>query len=107
MNFEEIEPKEAAAKQDKGALLIDVRTQSEFDEVHAKGAIHLPLDQLTSESLSEAIGSHKSELLFICLSGGRSRRACELMSQHGFSGLINIKGGTKAWVELGLPIDRS
>lgn len=103
MHTKEITAAEAKIRADAGAVLVDVRTSEEFAEVHAEGAKHLPLDSLSRESLLGIAPGPDAEILFICKSGGRSRHACEKMAQVGFTNLINVRGGTSAWLEAGLP----
>ena len=37
----------------------------------------------------------------ICLGGYRSSAACSLLERAGFKDLVNITGGTRAWIEAG------
>lgn len=103
MHVKEITVNEAKNRAEGGAFLVDVRTDAEYSEVHAQGAAHLPLDRLSREALLAIIPSPEAEVLFICKSGGRSRQACEKMAQVGFTNLVNVRGGTGAWLEAGLP----
>jgi rhodanese-related sulfurtransferase len=88
--------------------LIDVRSPAEYQNVHATGAENIPLDTLTDEkvtSIKEKYAGKK--VYFICQSGGRSGRACELLEKHGFDHAINVKGGTAEWSEKGYPVVRA
>ena len=42
----------------------------------------------------------------ICRSGSRGQQACEKFLKAGFSNVVNIEGGTEAWVAAGLPVVR-
>ncbi|MEJ4111940.1 rhodanese-like domain-containing protein [Corynebacterium kroppenstedtii] len=81
--------------------LVDVREADEYTDGHAVGAINIPL--------SELMGRYQ-ELDFdtpayiICLSGGRSARACQFLEQNGLD-VINVSGGTLAWRDAGLPME--
>jgi rhodanese-related sulfurtransferase len=92
----------------KGGIdLIDVRTPQEFFEVHAVGALLVPLANLNPDQFLESRGPRRNEPLYvICRSGGRSAQACRLFEQAGFSNVINVEGGTLAWIESGLPVNR-
>ena len=62
-----------------GFDLIDVRSPSEFYEVHAVGALLAPLDSLDPKAVMESRGERSSEPLYvICKSGGRSEQACRI-----------------------------
>lgn len=72
-----------------GALLVDVRTPSEFAEGSAPGAINVPLDALPAR-LEELRGERP--IVVFCRSGQRSARAEALLSRAGFTQVVN--GGT-------------
>lgn len=102
----EITPADAheALKADKNARLIDVRTGQEFAEVHAKGAIHIVLNEISKSALAAAgITDKSANLYLICKAGGRSRQACMMLAAEGFTNLNNVSGGTMAWVADNLP----
>jgi hypothetical protein len=43
-------------------------------------------------------------LYFICRSGGRSQHACEQFMAAGYTDVVNVAGGTQAWLEANLPV---
>lgn len=89
--------------QSGNAVLVDVRTPAEFSEVRATGAVNLPLDQLTKESLASL--AKGKQILFICRSGKRSEQALAQALSWGFSG-VNVAGGTMAWEGAGCAVAR-
>lgn len=90
-----------------GFDLIDVRTPMEFYEMHAVGALLAPLDTLNPTAIMESRGSKANEPLYvICRSGGRSAQACRLFEKAGFTNVVNVEGGTLAWEQSGLPVNR-
>ena len=87
--------------------LIDVRTEVEFREVHVENALNVPLDRLNETTVRELFASAGEKPVYmICNSGRRSEKACQVAQKHGFENVINVEGGTKAWVEAGLPVIR-
>lgn len=84
-------------------VLVDVREQNEWQGGHAPMAKHVPLGSLSAK-LPELAKSGKP-VAFICLSGGRSGKACGTASKAGLS-VINVKGGMGAWTSAGLPVAR-
>jgi rhodanese-related sulfurtransferase len=83
-------------------IYLDVRSVPEFEAAHATGAINIPIMHLTGAGMSpnqefsavvESALAKDSKLVVGCKSGVRSARACELMSQMGFTNLANIRGG--------------
>jgi rhodanese-related sulfurtransferase len=98
---------EQQLKDHGGVDLIDVRTPAEFREVHASRARNIPLDSLDPKSVMEARnGTADHPLYVICQSGNRSGKACEKFGQAGYQNVISVDGGTKAWVDAGLPVVR-
>jgi phage shock protein E len=71
------------------ALLVDVRTASEFAQGSVKGAVNIPLDEIPAE-LSRF--KNKKQIVVFCRSGNRSSRAKILLEKSGFRHVIN--GGT-------------
>ena len=90
-----------------GFDLIDVRSPDEFYELHAVGALMMPLDGLNSKAIMESRGERAGEPLYIiCRSGNRSTIACGLFEKAGFTNVVSIDGGTQAWQAAGLPVNR-
>jgi rhodanese-related sulfurtransferase len=99
---ESISPKEASAMYaDKKAVIVDVREDSEWNEQHIPGAIHIPLAQL-NERLSELKQYKDSPVITQCKSGGRSAKALDELKSAGFSKVYNMDGGIMAWNKAGL-----
>jgi rhodanese-related sulfurtransferase len=87
--------------------LIDVRTPSEFREIHVDFARNLPLDSLDPAAVIQSRqGVGDSPLYVICKSGGRSKQACEKLIAAGCANVVSVEGGTTAWAEAGFPVVR-
>lgn len=87
--------------------LIDVRTPVEFREVHVEFARNVPLSGLDPSAVMSARTAPPDAALYvICQSGSRGRQACEKFLAAGFAHVVNVEGGTRAWVECGLPVVR-
>lgn len=101
-------PSEVAEQLTKqGVQLIDVRTPVEFRELHAVGAKNVPLDTLNpKELLATRNGDSDEPLYFICKSGSRGEMACKKLHAAGFTNVINVAGGSEAWAQVGLPVNR-
>lgn len=109
MTITTIQPGEVAAKMNagEGVTLIDVRTPLEFSEVHAKAARNVPLDRLDVKAVAQQHGSNAAPIYVICKSGKRAAKACDAFLAAGIANVINVEGGTDAWVAAGLPVERS
>lgn len=81
--------------------VLDVRTPEEWRSGHIPGSLHLELTDL-EDSLQKLPNDRSIALL--CRSGQRASLAASLLQKHGFSSVINIRGGMQAWRQAGLPI---
>jgi rhodanese-related sulfurtransferase len=100
MQVPEIDVDELARRRAEGAVVIDVRQPDEYDEVHVPGARLIPLADV-GQRLDEVPA--EGEVLVICRSGGRSRKAAEVMNAAGRQA-VNVAGGTLAWIDAGHPV---
>lgn len=90
-----------------GALqLLDVRRPAEYEIGHVPGARHTPLSVIEKQLESIEFARDK-ETAVICAGGYRSSAAASLLQKHGFTNLINVTGGTNAWINAGLPVETS
>ena len=89
-------------REKEGIVIVDVRRDDEWVTGHVKGAIHIPIDDL--QSRIDELPRDKT-LLFICVSGGRAGRACEIAATMGYpsESLYNVEDGTPSWIERSLP----
>ena len=85
-----------------GAVMVDVRRDDEWVSGHAKGAIHIPIDDLMGR-IDELPQGKK--LLFICAAGVRSGLGCEIAASMGYASesLYNVEDGTPTWIEKNHP----
>ncbi|MCC7511296.1 MAG: molybdopterin-synthase adenylyltransferase MoeB [Anaerolineae bacterium] len=89
---------------DPNLLLLDVREPHELRISSIRDSVNIPLGQLTAR-LSELDTAR--EMVILCKSGTRSRRALDLLVGAGFKKVKNLHGGINAWardVDASLPI---
>lgn len=87
--------------------LIDVRTPVEFRAVHATAAQNIPLDALDPHRVMETHGRSADKPLYvICKSGARGEKARQKFADAGFANVVNVEGGTDAWIAAGQPVVR-
>lgn len=96
----EIDVDELASLRETGVPLIDVRQPDEYDELHAPGAVLIPLAEVP-ERIEEV--PTEGTVYVICLTGARSERAVEYLLRNGIDA-VNVVGGTRAWSAAGFPI---
>jgi len=96
-------PMDAVRLINEGALLLDVRTQAEFDAGHILDARHVPQDQVASSA--ESLKKYKDKVVIACCeSGMRSGAAARVLQTQGFGKVVNLKGGLQAWRAENLPL---
>ena len=81
-------------------IVLDVRTQSEYDEGHIENATLIPVDELELR-INELIQYKDTEIIVYCQSGSRSAVASNTLSDAGFSNIFNMLGGYSAWTAAG------
>lgn len=90
---------------DRGLQVIDVRRSAEYESGHAPRAITAPLSNLQTTGSSLPLDPAKRTAV-ICAGGYRSSAATSLLQQQGFTNLLNITGGTNAWINAGFPVEK-
>ena len=83
--------------------VVDVRRPGEYAAGHVPGARHVPLDRLGAEA-SRLDPARPTAL--ICAGGYRSSAGTSLLAPLGFHDLVNVTGGTSAWVAAGYEVER-
>jgi rhodanese-related sulfurtransferase len=92
----ELAPQELKRRLDAGERLtiLDVREPWEIAIAGLPGTLNIPLQEVPAR-LGEL--DRNADLVVMCHSGGRSRRAAEFLSARGFSRVANLSGGIDAW----------
>ncbi len=73
----------------KGAVVIDVRSNGEFEERHLRGAINIPFGRLRQE-IARWVPDKEQPLLLHCLSGTRSGMGRSVLTQAGYRHVFNL-----------------
>ena len=86
-----VAPTEAWAAIRSGALLVDVRSQAEYDQGHLDGALLIPHDQMAARA--SELGEDKSRAIVLyCRSGNRSSQAKKALEAQGYTNVMNAGG---------------
>ena len=96
INIDVEEAHEMLEKNPEQIILLDVRTEGEYDAEYIPEAINIPKNVL--ESRLDELDSSKTIIVY-CKSGGRTRTASDILAQHGFAKVYNMLGGINAWKE--------
>jgi len=84
-----VKPETAREWLKKGATVIDVRSNAEFEERHLPGAINIPLDRLGDE-IARVAPNKEQPLLLHCLSGTRSGMGVSALKKMGYHNVLNL-----------------
>jgi len=84
-----VKPETAREWLKKGATVIDVRSEGEFQEKHLPGTINIPLDRLGDE-IARVAPNKEQPLLLHCLSGSRSAAGEATLKKMGYRNVFNL-----------------
>jgi hydroxyacylglutathione hydrolase len=88
-----------------GLRVLDVRRAGEYEAGHVPGARLSTLASLASDPLEGL--DPAQPLAVVCAGGYRSSAAASLLAPRGFRKLLNVTGGTSAYVNAGFPVEKS
>lgn len=95
--YQNIEPAEFSRLMREPHVLLDVRTEEEYEGEHILNALNIPLDEIADFVDTMREQSQNKPVLIYCLSGGRSAAACDILYRAGYPAVYNMLGGIKAW----------
>ncbi len=87
----------------KNALVIDVRTDKEYQQGHVMNALHIPLGVL-GDRVQELQAYKNTPVVVVCRSGARSGQAAMKLKKQGFTDAHNMAGGMLSWERAKLPM---
>jgi rhodanese-related sulfurtransferase len=86
-------------------VLIDVGEPAEFAGGHATGARNVPIGRI--EGAKELPSNKAIPVILLCPTGARASRAAALLRKEGWAAAVSVAGGTAAWREAQLPLEKS
>ena len=81
---------------------MDVREESEWAAGHAADAIHLGKG-IIERDIENRIPEKSAKIVLYCGGGFRSALVADNLQKMGYTNVISLDGGWKAWVAAGLP----
>ena len=95
--YRQVSPEEAAAmmEEETDYIILDVRTQEEYETAHIPGAICIPNETIGTEDIPE-LPDKEQLILVYCRSGNRSKQASEKLAKHGYTNIVEF-GGINSW----------
>ena len=100
----EVDVSTARQRQQQGALLVDVREESEWNAGHAANAQHIGKGVIERD-IEKVVPDKDAEIILYCGGGYRSALAADSLQQMGYSNVKSMAGGWRAWVKAGAPTE--
>lgn len=102
----EISVAEVKQKLDAGEkfAFIDVREDNEWDVDHAAGAQHLGRG-IIERDIEKVVPDRSAEIVLYCGGGFRSALAGDNLQRMGYTNILSMAGGIKAWRDAGYPME--
>ena len=94
----------AAIKQGTAPVIVDVRTQGEYESGHVPGALHLPFHAVWSRH-NEINANPEDRIVLYCEHGPRAWLGKFALWTLGYKKIAYLDGHMSAWKERGLPME--
>jgi molybdopterin/thiamine biosynthesis adenylyltransferase/rhodanese-related sulfurtransferase len=101
----ELTPADAAAAASRGAILVDVRETSEWEQGHIGGARHVSRSYL-EQDIEGVAPDHDAHVILYCAGGIRSLFAAQTLQAMGYANVASMSGGFQAWKSEGRPFSQ-
>src|SRR5437763_14272257 len=101
----DVEKYKAMAASKNPPVLVDVREDSEWTAGHAAGAIHLGKGVIERD-IETKIPDKATKMVLYCGGGFRSALSADALQQIGYTNVISLDGGWRAYQQSGLPIEK-
>ena len=105
--FKEVTAEQAfqVIQNEKGLIILDVRTKAEFNEGHIKNAVNKDFKSSDFTSLLDTMDKNSPYLLY-CRSGNRSTKTLKKMGEMGFKRVNHLSKGFNEWEKNGYPVEK-
>jgi molybdopterin/thiamine biosynthesis adenylyltransferase/rhodanese-related sulfurtransferase len=98
----EVSPQEVDALPEGGATVVDVREDSEWEQGHLPGALHISKSYVEQE-IEGKVPDRDAPVVLYCAGGIRSLFAGQTLQELGYTNVASMSGGFQAWKSAGLP----
>lgn len=104
----EVDIPAAKALMEAGAVVIDVRPESAYDDRHIPGALLIPLAMLRAGIPAELEGLKEQDIVIYCNQGTQvGKEATHILNEAGYARARNLRSGISGWADAGQPITES
>ena len=99
----EVSPTETDLLRERGeAVILDVREESEWDQGHLPGAIHMSKSYI-EQLIESEVPDRDQPVVLYCAGGIRSLFAAQALRGMGYTNVRSMVGGFQGWKGAGLP----
>jgi rhodanese-related sulfurtransferase len=99
----DMSPEQLLAAKEGSLLVLDVRSDHEFDRGHIPDAVHIPQQQL-AKRLAELSGWRDKSVVVYCETGYRAQLAASMLAEEGFNKVYHLVGDMRDWRNSGREI---
>lgn len=82
------------------ALILDIREEIEYQQGHLPKATNISLSQL-EQKIREVVPDKSAPIVCYCAGGNRGAIAADALNKMGYTNVVSIEGGLKAWESIG------
>lgn len=100
----EVSVGETQQKMKSGVRVFDVREDLEYAAGHAKGAEHLSKG-IIERDIEKTVPDKSTEIVLYCGGGFRSALAADALQKMGYTNVLSMAGGWRAWNAAGAPVE--
>lgn len=90
----------------ENAIVVDVRSESEFKKGHILESKNLPLSKLKNNDLTGLENHEDTPIIVVCNTGMTSGQACQMLQKASFTNVHNLQGGIAEWKTANLPLTK-
>ncbi len=96
-SYRQVSAEEAIAlmEEESDYIILDVRTEAEYNETHIPNAVNIPNESIGTEEIPE-LPDKEQLILVYCRSGNRSKQASEKLAALGYTNIVEF-GGINSW----------
>lgn len=84
-------------------VILDVSKTTEYAEGHVRGAIHIPIEEL-SDKMARIERYKDATVVIVCPNGSRAAKATSSLRKAGFKDVSSMEGGMKDWKSQNMPV---
>ncbi len=89
------------------AVVLDVRTAEEYAAGHIEGAININIrDESFASQVAAKLDKNKTYIVHCAanVKNGRTDKAIKIMSEQGYTNMLDLSGGIAKWMQNGKPV---